>query len=191
MEMQINKIIWWNLGLIISIGVYGALTDEPYWREFGHDPNLYDYLFWFATALNGPSSVAADYLSWLAGTHARFIHWEWQAEARFMIQYVLWCLLLWPQWKLYEFVANFSLQNRQRRVVLSLFALLFILAGGIATHKAWLFGHWEAANSDLFINKYFWFWRIGGLACSGLVFSVYAYLTMRHRMRAAGRPIQI
>ena len=55
MEMQINKIIRWNLGLIISIGVYGIITDEPYWKEVGHLPNLYDYLFWFATALNGPS----------------------------------------------------------------------------------------------------------------------------------------
>jgi uncharacterized membrane protein len=37
MKMQINKIIWWNLGLIVSIAVYGIITDEPYWKANGHD----------------------------------------------------------------------------------------------------------------------------------------------------------
>src|SRR4030095_2349196 len=106
MKMQINKIIWWNLGLIVSIAVYGIITDELYWKAVGHDPNLYDYLFWFGTALNGPSSFAADHFSWLIATR---IHYEWHGDARFIIQYALWCLLLWPQWKLYEFLANFSL----------------------------------------------------------------------------------
>jgi hypothetical protein len=181
--MQINKIIWWNLGLIVSIAVYGIITDEPYWKAVGHDPNLYDYFFWFATALNGPSSFAAHYLSWLTG---RFIHREWWADVQFIIQYVLWCLLLWPQWKLYEFVANFSLQNRQRRVVLCLFVLLFTVAGGIASYEAWVFGHRDVG--DFFIDKYSEFVRIGGVACSGLVFSVYAYLTMRHGRRPAPSP---
>jgi hypothetical protein len=27
--MQINKIIWWNLGLIVSIAVYGIIIDDP------------------------------------------------------------------------------------------------------------------------------------------------------------------
>jgi len=184
--MQINKIIRWNLVLIISIGVYGIIIDESYWKEVGHLPNLYDYFFWFATALNGPSSFAADYFYWHTGT---FIHHDWWLDARFILQYVLWCLLLWPQWKLYEFLANFFLQNRQRRVVLCLLVLLFTLAGGIASYEAWLFGHRDVG--DLFIDKYAWFVRVGGVACAGLVFSVYAYLTMRLRMRAAGRPIQI
>src|SRR5262245_1096319 len=102
--MQINKIIRWNLVLIISIGVYGIIIDESYWKEVGHLPNLYDYFFWFATALNGPSSFAGDYLYWHTG---RFSHHDWWLDARFILQYVFWCLLLWPQWKLYEFLANF------------------------------------------------------------------------------------
>ena len=124
MKMQINKIIWWNLGLIVSIAVYGIITDEPYWKAVGHDPNLYDYFFW--SALNGPSSFAADHLSWLTGPYD---------DVRIIIHYVFWCLLLWPQWKLYEFLANFSLQSRQRRLVLCLFVLLFVLAGGIASYE--------------------------------------------------------
>jgi hypothetical protein len=177
MKMQINKIIWWNLGLIVSIAVYGIITDEPYWKAVGHDPNLYDYFFWFATALNGPSSFAADHLSWLTGPYD---------DVRIIIHYVFWCLLLWPQWKLYEFLANFSLQSRQRRIVLCLFVLLFVLAGGIASYEAWVFGHRDVG--DFFIDKYSEFVRIGGVACSGLVFSVCAYLTMRHRGRTAPPP---
>src|SRR3981081_2028171 len=61
--MPIAKIIRWNLALIFVVGLYGLATDEPYWRDNGHGPWLYDYLFWLGLVLNEPSAFAADYLS--------------------------------------------------------------------------------------------------------------------------------
>jgi len=43
--MSIRKIIWLNALLVLGIGIYGILTDEPYWRSVGHFPELYDFLF--------------------------------------------------------------------------------------------------------------------------------------------------
>jgi hypothetical protein len=79
--MPITKIIRWNLALIVVVGLYGMVTDEPYWRDNGHGPWLYDYLFWFGLVLNGPSGFAADYLSRLSSIGTKF---------RFVIPYVLW-----------------------------------------------------------------------------------------------------
>src|SRR5215472_12169938 len=76
--MPIAKIIRLNLALIVVVGLYGLVTDEPYWRADGHGPSLYDYLFWFALVLNGPSGIAADYMSWLGAD---------DAELRFVIQF--------------------------------------------------------------------------------------------------------
>ena len=65
MVMSIPRIVSWNALLVLSIGIYGILTDEPYWRAVGHDPGLYDYFFWLGLVLNGPSGFAADYAAWL------------------------------------------------------------------------------------------------------------------------------
>jgi hypothetical protein len=147
--MPIARIIRWNVALIVAVGFYGLATNEPYWRDTGHGPWLYDYLFWFGLALDGPSGFAADYLSQLNST---------RTEVRFVIQYVLWCLLLWPQWKLYHAIAMWSRESRRRQMALYSLALLVTVAGGAAAYKAWVYGH---RPSDLFIDKYFWFVRIG------------------------------
>jgi len=55
--MLIAKFIRVNLALIVVVGFYGTVIDEPYWRDVGHGPWLYDYLFWFALILNGPVGV--------------------------------------------------------------------------------------------------------------------------------------
>ena len=36
--MPITKIVRWNLALIVVVGLYGMVTDEPYWRDNGHGP---------------------------------------------------------------------------------------------------------------------------------------------------------
>jgi hypothetical protein len=97
--MSVHKIAQLNALLVLGIGAYGFLTDEPYWRSNGHGPWLYDYLFWCALALNGPSGFAADCASWLITYSSS------NAEWRFVVQYGLWLLFLWPQWKGYDAVA--------------------------------------------------------------------------------------
>lgn len=162
--MPSTKIIRWNLALIVVVGLYGMVTDEPYWRDNGHGPWLYDYLFWLGLVLNGPSGFAADYLSRLSSSGT---------EVRFVIQYVLWCLLLWPQWKLYHAVAMWCRESRRRQMALYSLALLLALSGTAGAYEAWLIGH---RPSDLFIDKYFWFVRIAGIAFAGIVLLVYVYL---------------
>src|SRR4030088_970232 len=76
-DSSIDRSIRWNLGLIIAVGLYGFFTDEPYWRDTGHGPWLYDYLFWLVLVFNGPSGFAADYLLWL----------QWKGYHRL----ALWC----------------------------------------------------------------------------------------------------
>jgi hypothetical protein len=171
--MPIARIIRWNVALIVAVGFYGLATNEPYWRDTGHGPWLYDYLFWFGLALDGPSGFAADYLSQLNST---------STEVRFVIQYVLWCLLLWPQWKLYHAIAMWSRESRRRQMALYSLALLVTVAGGAAAYKAWVYGH---RPSDLFIDKYFWFVRIGRIACSGVVLLIYAYVINQPRFNPA------
>lgn len=36
--MPIAKVIRWNLALIVVAGLYGMVTNEPYWRDNGHGP---------------------------------------------------------------------------------------------------------------------------------------------------------
>jgi hypothetical protein len=163
--MPHKKIIRWNLVLIIAIGLYGFFTDEPYWRDVGHGPWLYDYFFWFALAFNGPSGFLADYLSW--HIHTTYV------DYRFLIQYALWCLLLWPQWRFYDWLAHWYRKSFRRQVSVYVFASLLIAGGAIAAYQAWLFGH---RPTDLFIDKFFWFVRIAGVACSGIVILMYVHI---------------
>jgi hypothetical protein len=155
--MVIAKIIRCNLALVLLVGLYGILTDEPYWRDVGHGPCLYDYLFWSALAFNGPSGFAADYLSEFGSR---------SAESRFVIQYGWWCALLWSQWKLYHLLALWCRESRARQMMLYSIASLVIVAGGAGACAAWSIGH---RPSEFFIDQYFWFVRVGGAACSGLV----------------------
>ena len=107
--MPITKIIRLNIALIVVIGLYGLAADEPYWRDVGHGPWLYDYLLWVALVLNGPSGFAADYLSWLGAN---------DADLRFVIQFALWNALLWPQWKLYQVLALWCRKGTSRQIIL-------------------------------------------------------------------------
>lgn len=154
---MITKIIRWNLAGIVVLAVYGLATDEPYWRAVGHGPWLFDYAFWFALVMNGPSGFTADYL-------AR--HLSSSADDWFTMQYALWCAFLWPQWKLYHALTSWCRQTRARGLMLLGLVFFFTLVGGLAAWQAWLVGH---RPSEFFVDRYFWFARVGGVACSGLV----------------------
>jgi hypothetical protein len=161
--MPIAKITRWNLALIVLVGLYGFVADEPYWKAVGHGPWLYDYLFWFALVLNGPSGFAADYLSALSVDNT---------ELRFAAQYALWGALIWPQWKLYHVLAVWCRKGSARQILLYGLVMLLVVAGAAGAYQAWWVGH---RPSEFFIDKYFWFVRIAGLGCSGLVL-LYVYL---------------
>jgi hypothetical protein len=107
--MLIAKFIRVNLALIVVVGFYGMVIDEPYWRDVGHGLWLYDYLFWFALILNGPSGFTAEYLSWLGSSNG---------DSRFVIQFALWCALLWPQWRLYHRLALGCQESRSKQMIL-------------------------------------------------------------------------
>jgi len=171
-SMSIHKIAQLNALLVLSIGVYGLLTDEPYWRSNGHGPWLYDYLFWWGLALNGPSGFAADYASWVVTYDGP------NAEWRFVVQYGLWLLLLWPQWKGYDAVAAWCIGHRGRETSLYLATAGITAIGGVAAYEAWIYGH---RPTEFFIDRYFWFVRIAGVALSGVVILAYSQFAKRSR----------
>src|SRR5215469_18890134 len=114
---RLHTIIYWNASLVLAGGIYGILTDEPYWRANGHGPNLYDYLFWVGLALNGPSGFAADYISWglvyLSDSGA-----EW----RYFLQYGLWLIFLALQWRCYDAVVTWCVGHPWRETALYMVA---------------------------------------------------------------------
>jgi hypothetical protein len=168
--MRVAKIIRWNLGLVIAICLYGILTDEPYWRDVGHDPYLYDYFFWFALVFNEPSSVLAGYFSWLTKA---------PSEGRYLIQYALWCLLLWPQWRLYDWLAHWQGGSKLKQVIFRVFVSLIVTLGGVAAYTAWLLDHHPDESP---INQYILFVLAAGVVCSGLILLAYAYFVAKHAL---------
>ena len=187
--MSRRRIIQLNALFVLGLGIYGVVTDEQYWRAVGHDPYLYDYLFWFGLALNGPSGLAADYLSWLIiGNVESPIHRlpfivqkspEWQ----FAAQYVLWLLLLWPQWRSYDAIATWCAGHRRREIALHVLAAAIVAIGSVAAYQAWDPGHHP--DVDMFIIPYFWFVRVAGVALSGVVILAYYQLVTRRRSQVA------
>jgi hypothetical protein len=171
--MSIHRAVRLNLALVLGIGLFGVVTDEPYWRSVGHDPSLYDYLFWFGLALNGPSGVTADYLSWLVTSNNSKYGLE------FVVQYVLWLLLLWPQWKGYDVVVVWCIGHPRRKAVLYAAIAGIVVIGGVAAYEGWMYGH--RPRELAFIDRYFWFVRIASVALSGLVILAYAQFRTRSR----------
>jgi hypothetical protein len=181
MVMSVPKIVSWNALLVLSIGIYGVLTDEPYWRAVGHGTWLYDYFFWLGLALNGPSGFAADYAAWLITEN---LHLNWQALVlaqhtwRFAVQYALWLLFLWPQWKAYDVLAGWCVGHPGRETLLHLAAAVIVLTGCIGAFENWTDGH---RIGLIFIDRYFWVVRSFGLGLSGLVVLSYSYLLTKGR----------
>jgi hypothetical protein len=163
----LRKIIYWNAVLVLCVGVYGVFTDEPYWRAVGHRPWLYDYVFWFGLALNGPSGFGADYLSWLTDQRAS------GHELRFLVQYGLWLLLLPLQWMCYRYIAIWCNVRRWRETVLYTISVSILVLGCFAAYRGWIWGHRPSIG---FIDRYFWFVRMAALALSGLTLLAYAFL---------------
>ncbi|WP_394834992.1 hypothetical protein LVJ94_51680 [Pendulispora rubella] len=164
--MRLRLLIQINVAYVLAVGIYGIVIDEPYWRDVGHGPEVYDGLFWLGLLLNGPSGLLADWLSWL------FVG---RSEAHFVFQYLFWSVLVWVQWRLYFLAASWSSNRAGRPQLLNLFAVALAMLGAVAARKAWLFGH--RPSGDFFIDRYFWFVRVVGVACSGLVLVACRYLT--------------
>jgi len=171
--MPIRNIIRLNVLLVLAVGIYGFLTDEPYWKAVGHGPNLYDYVFWFALALNGPSGFAAEYAAWFATSNGS------DHDLQFVLQYGFWLLLLWVQWRLYDAAARYCIGHRSRETLLYLAAFAVAVLGGLAAYQGWVWGH---RPMDVgFIDRYFWFVRIGGVALSGVVVFAHTQLVKASR----------
>jgi len=174
--MSIRNIIRLNALLVLAVGIYGLVIDESYWRANGHDPYLYDYLFWCALALNGPSGFAADYGAWLVAFNNDDLH--------FLLQYGFWLLLLRFQWKRYDALVAWCIGHRERERWLFLAAFVITVIGGVAAYEGWVWGH--RPSGDGFIDRYFWFVRIGGVALAGAVVLAYGQFVKRTRAVSNG-----
>jgi hypothetical protein len=183
--MSRRRIIQLNLLFVLSLGIYGFMIDEPYWRAVGHAPGLYDYLFWCGLAVNGPSGVAADALSWLifedvdSPIHRLPFIVQQSYEWRFAGQYGMWLWLLWLQWTCYDPLATWCVGHRRREIALHVAAVAIVAAGSVLAYQAWIHGH--RPMGDAFVDPYFWFVRVVGVALSGLVILAYYRLVKRRR----------
>lgn len=154
-SMSVRRLIALNLALVAAVFVFGLATDEPYWRALGHGPWAYDYLFWVAMALNGPSGFLADRISCALG---------FDLSLRFFAQYAFWMLLLMLQWIAYvrfgEWAASDPARlNRVRWVAASWVLIGCVLAAYVRAVTA--------DSTESFVDVYFWPVRIIGIALSG------------------------
>lgn len=168
--MTLQRIIKVNAVIVFLVGFYGLATDEPYWREVGHGPWTYDYLFWIALALNGPSGFLADWSSRKLGLYD---------IPGFLTQYGLWLALLGIQWVLYFKLAKWSAVARGRRIFIYGVSLCLFLGGCAAIVQVWQINLERHANEDHHIDVYFWPVRIGGLAIAGFWVSLLTYLSTK------------
>jgi hypothetical protein len=154
MRITLNKIVLLNVAVVFGIGLYGLLTDEPYWRDNGHGPWLYDYLLWTGLALNGPGGFVVDQLPALGDNY--------------LFEYALWMALLWPQWKVYDILANWCAQDRRREI-----ALCLAIAGLTAVGCFMTYG-----DQQLYLHPSgtFLAFRIATIALGGVVISAYILL---------------
>lgn len=159
--MTVHKLTRLNLWFVSALGIYGFVTDEPYWRNVGHSPWMYDFLFWFGLFLNGPSGLAADYVSWSVSPNA---------ELQFVVQYILWFSFLMIQWRSYHAAAAWSLGNIRRTTMLYTASLFLMIAAGYGSYEAWMY---VPRLTESVIDRYFWFVRIAGIASAGLVLIAY------------------
>ncbi len=175
--MTVRLINKFNICLVTIVGIYGLGTDEPYWREVGHGPWTYDYLFWLALAFNGPSGFLADWTVFKLGLYL---------DSGFLVQYCLWLVLLCVQWVLYVCLAEWSAVTRTRRLLVYGLSLCLFLGGCAAIVQVWQINLERLAIEDHHINVYFWPVRIGGLALAGFWVSLLTYLSTKKRV-ASGR----
>jgi 4-hydroxybenzoate polyprenyltransferase len=148
-----------NFILVLAIAIYGLFADEPSWREDGHSPWLYDYLYWLAVALNGPSGFIPDYAR-------RVITGTSSLEKMFVAQYGLWLLLLWPQWRIYDLVARWCIADRRREIALYVATAGISVIGAVVTYEAWILERREAEYIPLSFD---WVAGHAGLALVGLI----------------------
>jgi hypothetical protein len=156
-----------NALFILALAVFGAVTDEPYWRANGHLPWTYDYVYFTALALNGPSGVLAELLSRSLSSNN---------ETQYVLQYLLWTCLAPLQWWLYRQLALLSHSSRPGRLFVLVGAVLVFVGGAIGAKAGWDSGHRPAYEE--FIDQYFWFVRVASLALAGGIQLLYAFLTV-------------
>jgi hypothetical protein len=152
-----------NFVFVLGICIYGFLTDEDYWRMVGHSPNLYNYLLWAGLALNGPSGFVADHLATLISSKNYDPDW--------LIEYGLWLLLLWPQWRGYDHAAKWCLGDRRRATVLYVVIGAITAIGCAATFR-------DQARY-LYPDSVFLVDRVAAIAVAGFV--VLAYIQFQKR----------
>jgi hypothetical protein len=158
--MSLRRLVGLNAALVISVCMLGLLTDEPYWRSVGHGPWMYDYLFWCALALNGPSGLLADWLSFAL---------RLEDNVRFAAQYGLWELFLVPQWYAYAALARWAAGTPTRsRTLYATSAVLFVI-GCVGSVHVWFVNR---GPTEYFVDIFFWPVRIAGAALAGVCVSV-------------------
>lgn len=156
--MPLRRIVQTNCIIVFAVGIFGFVSDQPYWKEVGTVPWISDYLYWFALLLNGASGFISAYLSaYITDVFQDVINRSGLTQVfdfRFTLQYTLWLLSIYPQWFIYERLADWAMGTPQR--IAPLYVAAFALAAGgcglAARSLMWNISYSE--ESGLFVNLY-------------------------------------
>lgn len=170
--MSYRAIVSFSAALILAVCLYGYLTDEPYWREIGHSPDLYDFLLWAALVMNGPAGFIANRIAEFVPSNI------YNDNQHFLVEFGFWLLLLWPQWKSYDLLAQWCMGDRQRATTLYIAIASIAAIACVVAYKTYFAP--EEILHPLYIDRIFPIARVVALAFSGLV--IISYIEMRQRI---------
>ena len=137
---------------------FRIFSGQPYWKEVGTTPWLSDYLYWFSLLLNGISGLIAVYV-------ATYITDVYEAiitsigmfqifDVRFVPQYLLWLLLICPQWFIYRHLADLAFGIPRRIALLCWVALALAIGGCVHAVHSLMWNISYGQKSGLFVNLY-------------------------------------
>ncbi|EMM72517.1 hypothetical protein LEP1GSC038_3252 [Leptospira weilii str. 2006001855] len=95
----LRKSQWGSFVIILLLGFWGIMSDEPYLRAVGHELNSFDIVNWFVILVIGQASLIAYVLSY-GIIHIVFERYSTEfIDFSFLCYYVIWSILSIFHWK--------------------------------------------------------------------------------------------
>jgi hypothetical protein len=128
----------WAAMAILALGIWGMLIAEPYWRAVGHGPTAFMWTSWAAMLLSAPASVLARPAARLLSTDI-----EREIELVFVLEHILWAVLIVLQWLVLRRVAARLRPARQWTLLAAALSAIGLVAGVVSWMERWPLVHGE------------------------------------------------
>ncbi|UOY18878.1 hypothetical protein K8O67_02375 [Leptospira borgpetersenii] len=132
----LKKLQWGNFIIILLLGFWGIMSDEPYFRAVGHDLNSFDVVNWFVILITGPASLIAYTLSYGVVYIVFGRHSTESIDFAFICYYTIWSILSIFHWKcilwilkqshLHKFIRKLFFYISVICIILSIWRIFFI-----------------------------------------------------------------